>query len=69
VVFLGFFGWVFLGGFFWVGFLMPTLQEGLSGKNKKSQPTIKEKEGWQEQGELEGPDYKKKKGWLQQHED
>ncbi len=23
--FLGFFGWVFLGGFFWVGFLLPTL--------------------------------------------
>ncbi len=22
---MGFFGWVFLGGFFWVGFLMPTL--------------------------------------------
>ncbi len=24
-LFVGFFRWVFLGGFFWVGFLMPTL--------------------------------------------
>jgi hypothetical protein len=25
LVFLGFFRWVFLGGFFWLGFLLPTL--------------------------------------------
>ncbi len=24
---MGFFGWFFLGGFFWVGFLMPTLPD------------------------------------------
>jgi hypothetical protein len=44
-------------------------QERLAGKSKKSKSTIKEKEGWQWQEELEGPelevpDYKNKKGWL-----
>ncbi len=27
----GFFGWVFLGGFFWVGFLLPTLPSAWAG--------------------------------------
>ncbi len=31
---MGFFGWVFLDGFFWVGFLMPTLN--LQGGQMKS---------------------------------
>ncbi len=28
---MGFFRWVFSGGFFWVGFLLPTLCEGVAG--------------------------------------
>ncbi len=36
---MGFFRWVFLGGFFWVGFLLPTLP-GAAGGTLGGRPAL-----------------------------